>query len=359
MAFSMRFLAAAFSASLLSGCGSYYDGPPSDHFDGTRFFLPGLESERGRLDFLKWQFTRERAEWPESVANPPAEPPLERVPGSDLRVTFVGHASFLIQTQGLNILTDPVWSERASPFTWNGPKRVRAPGIALEALPPIDQIWISHNHYDHLDVATLQRLWTDHRPRILVPLGNDRILQDAIAGIEVEAYDWGDRVDLGDGLAIHLDPMQHWSARGLFDRNKALWAAFTMETPDGALVFIGDSGYGDGATFRAIAERHGPVRLAILPIGAYEPRWFMRQAHMNPEEAVAALRDLDAQRGLASHFETFQMTDEAFHAPRADLEVALAKAGLSPETFPALQPGQVLDLPARAPLQASGAQTTE
>ena len=334
----------ALAAALLAGCARYYDGPPSDHFDGTRFFLPGFESQRGRLDFLKWQLGRERAQWPESVANPPAETPPERVEGGHLRVTFVGHASFLIQTRGLNILTDPIWSERASPLSWAGPKRVRAPGLAFGALPPIDQVWISHSHYDHLDLPTLERLWRRHRPRILVPLGNDAILAGAIEGIVAEAYDWGDSLDLGDGLALHLDPMQHWSARGLFDRNKALWAAFTLTTPEGALVFIGDAGYGDGGTFREIARRHGEVRLAILPIGAYEPRWFMKDAHMNPEEAVAAFRDLSAERALASHFETFQLTDEAFSAPRRALEVSLASAGLSPETFRALQPGEVLDL---------------
>jgi L-ascorbate metabolism protein UlaG (beta-lactamase superfamily) len=250
----------------------------------------------------------------------------------------------LIQTAGLNILTDPVWSERASPFTFTGPKRAIDPGIAFEALPPIDVVLLSHNHYDHLDVATLSRLAAAHSPRVITPLGNDSILRAHDPAIRVEPYDWGDRVALSPDMAVTLAPMRHWSARHMLDRNKALWAAFVIETPAGRIYHVGDSGYGDGHHFRAARERHGPFRLAILPIGAYEPRWFMSDQHMNPEESVQAFQDCGAELALGHHYGTFQLTDEAIDAPLRALEEASSKAGVAPERFRTLAPGQFWEL---------------
>ena len=232
-----------------------------------------------------------------------------------MRLSFVGHASWLIQTAGLNILVDPVWSMRASPFSFAGPKRHNDPGIAFDTLPKIDIVLVSHGHYDHLDIATLSRLAAKFSPRVITPLGNDITMRDADAAIKAEAFDWKDRVELGNGVAVTLVPTRHWSARGLFDRNKALWASFVLETPAGKLYIVCDSGYGDGKHFRRVAEAHGPLRLAILPIGAYEPRWFMRDQHMNPSDAVKALADCGAQQALAHHHGTFQLTDEAIDAP--------------------------------------------
>ena len=173
-------------------------------------------------------------------------------------------------------------------MSFAGPKRVNAPGIAFEALPPIDVVLVSHWHYDHLDVETLSRLAAAHRPRVVTPLGNDTIMHDHDAAIRAEAYDWHDRVELAAASRVTMVPTRHWSARGLIDRNKALWASFVIDTPAGRIYHVTDSGYGDGQHFRDARDRYGPFRLAILPIGAYEPRWFMRDQHMNPAEAVQA-----------------------------------------------------------------------
>jgi L-ascorbate metabolism protein UlaG (beta-lactamase superfamily) len=237
-----------------------------------------------------------------------------------------------------------VWSKRASPFRWVGPKRVNDPGIAFADLPPINVVLVSHGHYDHLDVATLSRLTAAHHPRVITPLGNDTIMRNHDAAIAAEAYDWDDRVEIGAGVAVTLVATRHWSARNLSDRNMSLWASFVIGTPSGSIYFVADSGYGDGWYFRRARERHGALRLAILPIGAYEPRWFMRDQHMNPAESVQALVDCGAEMALAHHYGTFQLTDEPFEAPLAALSEALNAAGISPKRFRALLPGQVWQL---------------
>src|SRR5450432_3215832 len=307
-----------------------YSGPVSDHFDGERFFDPDGAPPKSLGQVLRWQFGRgrKRATWPEWAPSPHADTPPPRVDGDRVRFSFVGHASWLIQTAGLNILIDPVWSERASPFSFAGPKRRNDPGIAFEALPGIDVVLVSHGHYDHLDVATLSKIAARFSPRVITPLGNDLTMRAADEAIRAEAFDWHDRVELGNEIAVTLVPTRHWSARGLFDRNKALWASFVLETPVGKIYIVCDSGYGAGGHFRRVAEAHGPLRLAILPIGAYEPRWFMRDQHMNPEEAVQALQDCGAETALAHHHGTFQLTDEAIDAPVHALHAALDLAGI-------------------------------
>jgi len=265
----------------------YYDGPVSDHFDGRTFFNPGGTPPRDFADLLRWQFGGGRQKWPREWPSPfPQARPDRRVDGEDLRVTMVGHATLLIQTAGLNILTDPVWSERASPVRFAGPRRVNAPGIAFEDLPPIDLVLLSHNHYDHLDIATLKRLKRHHDPLVITPLGNDAIVHAAIPDMKISVGDWGDSVTVTEGVRVHLEPMHHWSARGMGDRRMALWAAFVVETPGGKIYHIGDTGFHDGINYRAAAGRHGGFRLALLPIGAYEPRWFMPGQHQVPDEAV-------------------------------------------------------------------------
>jgi L-ascorbate metabolism protein UlaG (beta-lactamase superfamily) len=323
-----------------------YHGPVSDHFDGDRFFDPDGSPPKNPLDILRWQFGRDRQrhEWPEWAPSPFTDAPPQRVTGDKVRLSFVGHASWLIQTSGLNILVDPVWSMRASPVSWAGPKRHNDPGIAFDALPPVDIVLVSHGHYDHLDLATLSRLAARFSPRVITPLGNDVTMRSADDAIKAEAFDWHDRVDLGGGIAVTLVPTRHWSARGLFDRNKALWTSFVLETPAGKLYIVCDSGYGDGKHFRSVAQAHGPLRLAILPIGAYEPRWFMQDQHMNPSDAVKALADCGAAQVLAHHHRTFQLTDEAIDAPAIALAAALDEAKIPREKFVALQPGQVVEI---------------
>jgi L-ascorbate metabolism protein UlaG (beta-lactamase superfamily) len=332
----------AFWASRMSN----HDGPVSDHFDGTRFFDPDGSPPKSLSEVLRWQFgpDRKRHPWPEWAPSPFADTPPAQVNGDKARLSYVGHASWLIQTAGMNILIDPVWSGRVSPVSFAGPKRHNAPGIAFEALPPIDLVLVSHGHYDHLDVATLSRLNAKFAPRVITPLGNDQAMRAADSTIRAEAFDWHHRVELGNGVAVTLVPTRHWSARGLFDRNKTLWASFVLETSAGKLYIVCDSGYGDGKHFRRVAEAHGPLRLAILPIGAYEPRWFMRDQHMNPDDAVKALADCGATQALAHHHGTFQLTDEAIDAPVIALGEALEAAKIPRERFAALKPGQVVEI---------------
>src|ERR1700738_236608 len=323
----------------------YYKGPVSDHFNGTRFFDPRGAPPRSRRDLLRWFVDRHlrgtKSKWPAWAPSPYADRPPARVDGADWLISYVGHASWLIQTAGLNMLLDPVWSRRASPFRFVGPKRVNDPGIVFAELPPIDVVLVSHGHYDHLDLATLSRLSAVHRPRGGTPPGNDTKIRKHESAVAAEAYDWEDQVKIGEGVAVTLVATRHWSARNLSDRNMSLWASFVIEAPGGRIYFVADSGYGDGRHFRGACERHGPFRLAILPIGAYEPRWFMRDSHMNPAESVQAFIDCGAELALGHHYGTFQLTDEPIDAPLVALADALKDVGISTERFRTLRPGEV------------------
>jgi L-ascorbate metabolism protein UlaG (beta-lactamase superfamily) len=330
------------TAWLLRMSSGVYRGPVSGHFNGERFVGPYAVEGRGTLAFWRWQFTRERAKWPEWIDNPPAVKPPARV-DTGARVTFIGHASHLLQTGGLNILIDPVWSERASPVHFAGPKRVRAPGVAFDDLPKIDVVLITHGHYDHLDVETLSRLSLRDAPRIITPLGHGHTVYRFDTSTRSEQHDWGDRIALNDKVAVTLAPAKHWTARGLFDRNKALWASYIIETPAGKIFHVTDTGY-DDALFRATRDRYGPFRLATIPIGAYEPRWFMREQHVNPEEAVRIFKDCGAQQALAHHFGTFQLTDEAIDAPVTALREACAQQNIADEKFRVLEPGGFIEI---------------
>jgi L-ascorbate metabolism protein UlaG (beta-lactamase superfamily) len=324
----------------------YRNKPISDHFDGRIFFDPDGVPPKTLREVLRWQFgdKRNRAVWPKWAPSPHADTPPARVEGGRARLSFVGHASWLIQTAGVNILIDPVWSERVSPFAFAGPKRRNDPGIAFDLLPDIDVVLVSHGHYDHLDIATLSRLTKKFAPRVITPLGNDLTMTRADRKIRADAFDWHHRVEIGSNAAVTLVPTRHWSARGLFDRNQCLWASFVIETPAGKIYAVGDSGYGEGKHFRDVGRLHGPLRLALLPIGAYEPRWFMKDQHMNPSDAVKALTDCGAAHALAHHHGTFQLTDEAIDAPVIALAEALDEAGIPRERFVALKPGQVFEI---------------
>ncbi|SDB21524.1 MBL fold metallo-hydrolase [Belnapia rosea] len=319
-----------------------YGGPVSDHFNGERFFNPGGASPRGFLDLARWKLGGNNEGWPNAFPSPflPDRPP-RRVEGKALRVSFVGHATFLIQGAGLNILTDPVWSERASPYSFVGPRRVNPPGIAFDDLPPIDVVLVSHGHYDHLDLETLARLWQRDRPRIIAPLGNDATIRGHDLAIEVTTADWSGVVPLGRGVEVVLEQVHHWTARGLLDRNRALWCGFVLRGLSDGVFFAGDTGFDEGRPFRRIAERHGLLGLALLPIGAYEPRWFMAGQHMNPADAVQGFKLLGAQQALGYHWGTFKLTDEGIGRPLADLAAALATQGVDPTRFVGGRPGLV------------------
>ncbi|RDE06896.1 MBL fold metallo-hydrolase [Sphingomonas aracearum] len=321
----------------------YYQGPPSDHFDGTRFFNPGQPAtDRGLRDMLRWKLAGGAAKWPRSVPVTPARPEA-RVAG--LRITMVGHASLLIQAAGANILTDPVWSDRASPFRRVGPKRVTAPGIRFEDLPPIDAVLLSHGHYDHLDVATLQRLQARDAPLIALPLGNDTVVREAVPDARCLVGDWWSRLPLGDGFATTLTPAWHWSNRWPSDARMMLWGGHYLETPAGSVWFVGDTGYGDGQLAGTVRERLGAPDTALIPIGAYEPRWFMAAQHVDPEEAVRMFEEVGAGRALGIHWGTFQLTDEARDAPVEALAAAREAAGIAAERFVPAQPGTAYDFP--------------
>lgn len=308
--------------------GSGYSGPVSDHFDGRRFHM-AIPRDRHLSDYVAWLVQREPGPWRDYEAIAPGPPPPRRVLGEALRVTPINHSTVLIQTAGLNLLTDPIWSHRASPFSFMGPDRHIPPGIRFEDLPPIDAVLVSHSHYDHMDLPTLKRLWERDHPRIFVGLGNAGTLRAAGIG-EVSETDWWQAQDLAPGVRVHGVPAQHWTSRGLFDRNRTLWLGYVVETPGGAIYFAGDTGF--GPHYGAIAARFPALRLALLPIGAYLPRWFMQPVHMNPAEAVAAWRILGAASGLAIHYGTFRLAEEGQDRPPADLARALSQPDITADS---------------------------
>lgn len=327
----------------------YYQGPRSNHYDGERFFNPDPGPKAavhgGPARYLnRWLGgDGERARWPEQVPVTPTVPP-RHVEGGEMLVTWIGHATVLVQTQGVNILTDPIWSERASPFASLGPRRVRAPGVRFEDLPKIDLVLVSHNHYDHLDLPTLKRLWERDRPTIVTALGNETILAEA--GIEAKALDWGMSLFPSHSMPHLVDAVRvhHWSSRWGTDRNRALWSGFVIELPGGNIFFAGDTGYGDGS-WAAEAAKHGPFRLAILPVGAYEPRDVMQANHMDPEEAVRVFETLRPKMALGMHWGTFQLTFEGIDDPPRRLAAALRARRIGGGRFVTTEVGRSFRVP--------------
>ncbi|HEX8410066.1 MAG TPA: MBL fold metallo-hydrolase [Thermoanaerobaculia bacterium] len=305
-----------------------YRGPKSDHFDGKRFHNLQPTRHAGFRDMVKWLTNRDEGKWEKWREITPAAPPPRRVAGGELRVTWVNHSTFLIQTENVNLLTDPIWSERCSPVQWAGPKRHHAPGIRFEDLPPIDAVLISHNHYDHMDAPTLARL---PRAQTFVGLGNSALLKGATD------LDWWESAPVANGVRVHCVPAQHFSSRGLTDRDANLWCGFVLETPHGAIYFAGDTGF--GPHFAMIRERFGPMRLALLPIGAFRPEWFMCSVHISPRDAVRAAAALEAQVSIPMHFSTFHLGDDGQDEPAEVLRRELESApGIR---FEILAPGDV------------------
>jgi L-ascorbate metabolism protein UlaG (beta-lactamase superfamily) len=358
----------------------YYSGPPSTHFDGRRFFNPDGEFGNGGSQrrtpigwMLRFATGGGRAPWPAHVAvDPgypvaagvacPTTPPrvaenwrrcVDRVDPSRMFVTWIGHSTVLVQAGGINILTDPIWTERAGPFGVTGPKRVRDPGIRFDDLPKIDLVLLSHNHYDHMDLATLKRLWTRDRPLIVTSLGNDTILKNV--GVPAVARDWGESVAVrrsaraSDGrmttpISVRIERVHHWGSRWMRDRNRALWSGFTVTLPGGNLFYAGDTGFGDGS-WAAAAAKDGPFRLAIIPIGAFRPQNVMSGNHIGPDEAVEVFHRLGAANALAVHWGTFQLSEEAINDPPAVLRDALARRGIAPARFRVTEVGRNWDVP--------------
>lgn len=301
----------------------------SDHCDGERFFNPGIDTDKRLGDLLRWRFSRRPARWPSCIADD--DPPLPEAPRpGEVSITYIGHATLLLRFAGVTVLTDPVFSERASPFRWLGPKRVRAPAIALDDLPKIDAVVLSHNHYDHMDLPSLRQLRDRWNPPVVTGIGNGRYL--AARGVRnVTELDWWERAEAAPALSIAYVPAQHWSRRRLWDTNRMLWGGHVIEAGGARVYFAGDTGY--PGHFSAIAQRLGAPDVALLPIGAYEPRWFMAPQHMNPLEAVRAHRDLGARLSIAMHFATFPLTDEAIDAPATALAAARIELGIAEADF--------------------------
>ncbi|HMD48546.1 MAG TPA: MBL fold metallo-hydrolase [Bryobacteraceae bacterium] len=283
--------------------------PP--HFDGKRFFNPAAPQARGFLDVLKWKFTSRPQKSPRFIPDVQPSQPPSSIQTAALRVTMVNHSTVLLQQRESHILTDPIWSERASPLASIGPRRHRAPGVRLEDLPRIDLVLLSHNHYDHLDLPTLQKLARLRESRFIVPTGVARLLRGQ--GIEpIHELDWGESSQLAQ-TTIHCVPAMHFSARTPFDRNRTLWCGYVIETHARKIYFAADTAF--GPHFAQIRDHFGPPHVALLPIGAYEPRWFMSPVHMAADEAARAHEILGAQTSIAIHHGTFQLTDESIDAP--------------------------------------------
>ena len=290
----------------------------SDHFDGKRFVNPtGMAGQP--FSAVPRMLLERRTPWPAHVDEPTRRPPA--LDGAVAVVTFIGHATFLIQTAAGNILTDPMYSERVGPLNVFGPRRVRQPAVLFDDLPAITTVLLSHNHYDHCDLRTLGLLAERFDPIVVTPLGNGGLVRSA--GIRrLEELDWWQDAKTS-ALPITLTPAHHFSARTPFDRNRGLWSGFMLAPgrDNGARIFFaGDTAY--GPFFRDIRHRLGPIDLALLPIGAYEPRWFMQVVHMNPAEAVQAHLDLDASESIGMHFGTFQLTTEGIDEPLRALDEA-------------------------------------
>jgi L-ascorbate metabolism protein UlaG (beta-lactamase superfamily) len=347
-------VALALVCAAVAGCSyvnPYYDANKPHHRpNGFQNLDPAAQMPKPFGQFLRWQYERRSLDIAKPRLNLDAQIPdlgIIQNRSNHFSVTWIGHATVLVQIGNVNILTDPIFSERASPVQWYGPKRHQPPAVRLAELPRIDAVVISHNHYDHLDEASVVGLnrQSGGPPLFVVPLGTERWLAQIGIG-NARALDWWDKVTVKDAT-IHLVPVQHWSRRTLTDANTCLWGGFVIEgTSRGKprrVFFAGDTGYSK-QHFTEIGARFGGVDLALLPIGAYEPRWFMGAQHIDPEQAVLIHRDVRAARSIGIHWGTFQLTDEPLDQAVTDLAAARRKHGVDERSFGVLRHGQTLRL---------------
>lgn len=298
----------------------------SDHYDGAHFFNPSGPQLQPFSAVPRMMLER-GAPWPAAVPVQPLAPASRG--NAPAVITFVGHSTFLIQTERGNVLTDPMYSDRAGPWNIAGPRRVRPPAVRFDDLPRIDVVLLSHNHYDHCDLATLRRLAARWDPLVVTPLDNAPLVRTA--GIRrVEELDWWQPSSAAP-MSVTVTRAHHFCARTPFDRNRALWGGFVMRAGDRRIYFAGDTAY--APFFDELRQRLGPPDLALIPIGAYEPRWFMQSVHMNPAEAVQAHLELGATRSLAMHFGTFRLTNEAIDEPQRALAAAMGERGIASDAF--------------------------
>ncbi len=329
--------AIAFIGKSLSEPG--YSGPVSDHFDGRKFINPNNDRGNGFKEALEYFQNRKPARWTENYEDTAYDREVAHNATQHVRILFVNHSTFLIQMNGLNILTDPVWSERVSPFTFAGPKRQRPPGIAFNLLPKIHLVLLSHNHYDHLDKETVKNLLREHNPEFIVPLGVKKMLSGMNIK-KVTELDWNESL-MNTGISIKATPAIHFSGRGFFDRDRTLWCGYIL---DGfkKVYFVGDTAY-DENLFRKTASENLNIDLAIIPIGAYKPQWFMSRIHTNPTEAVKIHRFLSPKQSIATHFGTFPLADEGQGEAQDDLQKALLDQGIPSAEFIAPVEGKIYE----------------
>ena len=312
--------------------------PVSDHCDGERFFNPHARDERSIGEVIAWQRTREKSPWPGAVPLTAYPPPPTSVAAGRVAVTHIGHATFLLRTADAVILTDPVFTSHAGPLGRFGPRRVRQPGIPLDALPPLDLIVVTHNHYDHLQPASLRGVATRGTPSAVTSLGVGPLLRKAGLA-RVTEFDWWQEAAVGS-TRITCVPAQHFSARTPWDHNRTLWSGFVLRSGGVTIYFVGDTGY--SPQFEEIGRRVPGIDVALVPVGAYEPRWFMKPVHVNPEEAVRIHRDVRPRVSVAMHYGTFQLTDEAIDAPLRALDAARAAHHIPPTEFRVIDFGETV-----------------
>ncbi len=332
----------------------------SDHFDGLTYFNPvdpqippnppGRTAKSNPAWWVwNWILGNDWPQWPTAKDISPGPRPVTRVPKGEISITPVGHATFLIQMDGLNILTDPIWSERCSPVPWAGPKRHVQPGIRFEDLPPIDVVLVSHNHYDHLDLPTLKRLAKRGTPRSIVTLGNLYLVKSADIPT-VDELDWWQSVRISPDITITLVPAQHFSMRSLADYNHTLWGGFVISGHSGNVYYSGDTGY--GPHFQEIARRFSPIRVALLPIAPFRPQKrddttpaHRSVVHMGPAEAVKAHLDLGAPFTIAAHYQVFRLGIEGYDDAVTVLASTMKEQNLKPDTFVTPALGQAIIMP--------------
>jgi len=358
---AVRRIGLALALGVLAGCAATNpdDDPRQAHHRPDGFVNRyGPAGGKPLAEFLRWQRERARDGLPKAPSAavdgyagfPVVRPDLALLHanrrGPQTTVTWIGHATLFVQIGGRNLLFDPVFSERASPVSFAGPARRVPLPVRLDELPPIDLVLISHNHYDHLDAPTIARLLAQPggAPRFVAPLGVDRWLRRAGAG-RVDRFDWWDRMHI-DGLEVHLTPAQHWSTRTPWDRNATLWGGWVVRTPQFSFWFSGDTGY--SPDFLDIGRRFGGFDLAAIPVGAYEPRLFMKDQHVNPREAVQVMLDVGAHEAIGVHWGTFELTDEPLDAPLVELPRALDALGVARDRFLLFRHGQTRVYPPRA-----------
>lgn len=300
----------------------------SPFFSDGKFHNPVLSKNKSLWTFLKMRLSTSYAQWPAWVDSTYQTLQSSTHQEASVRLTSINHSTVLIQTLGINIITDPIFSKRTSPVSWIGPKRVRNPGIRLADLPKIDIILISHDHYDHLDLPTLKFISERDNAKIYMGLGVGRILTDLKNTVEL---DWWGREKFNDNFIVNFVPVQHFSGRGLLDRNSTQWGGFVIEAGKKKIYFAGDTGYADH--FKQTQSKFGAMDISLIPIGAYLPRDFMAYAHIDPAEAVKAHVDLKSKVSVGVHYGTFQLTAEELDQPVRDLHLALSASGIPAGQF--------------------------